>query len=167
VQSWHGWIFCSTEQQYRRSIVARVRYRHTCMRVRKMLVAAFILVISVAALVQFAAFTWRAGLLRVASEPLLDESVSSELASNLLQSKDFEDVTAYQRLCPEMQPGTSSNLRSVRIYHSFLQVVKDLTRSGEQGWAQREMALCTRYATVVLSQRMQRNQALAAEARSF
>jgi hypothetical protein len=132
-----------------------------------MLVAAFILVISVAALVQFAAFTWRAGLLRVAAEPLLGEQTGREMFSNPLQSKDFDDVSAYQRLCPEMGSGTSPRLRSVRLYHSFLQFLSNLTGSAEQGWAHREMALCTRYATVVLSQRMQRNQALAAEARSF
>jgi hypothetical protein len=122
-----------------------------------MLVATFILVISVAALVQFAAFTWRAGLLRVAAED----------TCNLLEPQDFAGVSAYQRLCPETGSGNGSNLRSVRLYHSFLQSLSNLTGSGEQGWAHREMALCTRYATVVLSQRMQRNQALAAEARSF
>jgi hypothetical protein len=127
------------------------------MRVRKMLVAAFILVISVAALVQFAAFTWRAGLLKLAAED----------TCNLLESKGFADVSAYQRLCPEAGSAGGPNLRSVRIYHSFLQFLSNLTGSGELGWAQREMALCTRYASVVLSQRMQRNQALAAEARSF
>lgn len=152
-----GPIIFIAERQYRRSIVARVRDRHTCMRVRKMLVAVFILVISIAALVQFAAFTWRAGLLRVVAED----------PRNLLESKDFEGVAAYQRLCPETASGSGPNLRSVRVYHSFLQFLSSLTGSGELGWAHREMALCTRYATVVLSQRMQRNQALAAEARSF
>lgn len=122
-----------------------------------MLVAAFILVISCAALVQFAAFSWRAGLLTVAAQD----------TCNLLESKDFADVSAYQRICPETGSGIGTNLRSVRMYHSFLQFLGNLTGSGNQGWAQREMALCTRYATVVLSQRMQRNQALAAEARSF
>lgn len=153
----HGLVLFGADWQYRRSIVARVRDRHTCMRVRKMLVAAFILVISVAALVQFAVFTWRAGLLRVAVQD----------TCNPLETKDFADVLAYQRLCPEMRSGTGSSLRSVRIYHGFLQFLSNLTGSGEQGWAHREMALCTRYATVVLSQRMQCNQALATEARSF
>ena len=157
MRSGHRCIFSIAEQQYGRSIVARVRYRHTCMRVRKMLVASFILVISVAALVQFAVFTWRAGLLQVVAED----------CCNSLESKGFEDIAAYQRLCPEVQSGTSTSLGSVRLYHSFLQFLSNLTGSGNQGWAQREMALCTRYASVVLSQHMQRNQALAAEARSF
>jgi hypothetical protein len=137
-----------------------------------MLIAAFILVISVAALVQFAAFTWRAGLLSVASQPLPDQAGSGYEPCNVLQSKDFEDVSAYQQLCTEIGAGSGQNLRSVRLYYRFLQFVSTLGSSILEaamptGWAQREMALCTRYATVVLSQRMERNQALAAEVRSY
>ena len=57
-----------------------------------MLIAAFILVISTAALIQFAVFTWRAGLLRVASEPILDQSEadSGKKSRNLLNGKDFK-----------------------------------------------------------------------------
>jgi len=154
-------------RQYGRSIVARVLNGHTCPRVREMFVASFILVISVAALMQFAAFTWRAGLLRVASEPLPSEVGGAEISANLLQSKDFVDVSAYQQLCPQAGRDAGPNLRSVRLYHSFLQFMTRLSDSAAQGWARREMALCTRYATAVLSQRIARNQALAAEIRAY
>ena len=137
-----------------------------------MLIAAFILVISVAALIQFAAFTWSAGLLRVASEPLPNQADTAHSPRNVLQSKDFEDVSAYQQLCPEIGTDAGQNLCSVRLYFRFLQFVSTLGSSIVQaamptGWTQREMALCTRYAAVVLSQRMERNHALAAEVRSF
>lgn len=132
-----------------------------------MLTAAFILVISFAALVQFAAFTWRAGLLRVTSEPLPDQAVT-----DLLQARSFEDVSAYQQLCTEAGADAGANLRSVRLYYRFLKFVSTLGSSiveaaAPTGWTQREMALCTRYAAVVLSQRMERNHALAAEVRSY
>ena len=137
-----------------------------------MLIAAFILVISVAALVQFAAFMWRAGLLRVASQPLPNQAEMGYTPCNALQSKDFEDVSAFQRLCPEIGADAGRNLRSVRLYYRFLQSVSTLGNSileaaTPTGWTQREMALCTRYATIVLSQRMQRNHALATEVRSY
>jgi hypothetical protein len=137
-----------------------------------MLIAAFILVISVAALVQFAAFTWRAGLLRVASEPLPSQTETGYAPCHLLQLKDFDDVSVYQELCPEIGAAAGQNLRSVRLYYRFLQFVSTLGSSIVQaamptGWTQREMALCTRYAAVVLSQRMERNHALAAELRSY
>lgn len=137
-----------------------------------MLIAAFILVISVAALVQFAAFSWRAGLLRIASEPLPIQSDTADAPYNLLQSKDFEGVLACQELCSEIGADAGRGLRSVRLYYSFLQFLSGLGSSVVEattpnGWMQHEMALCTRYAAVVLSQRMERNQALAAEVRSF
>jgi hypothetical protein len=140
--------------------------------VKKMLIAAFILVISVAALVQFAVFSWRAGLLRVASQPLVNQVETGDVSSNLLQAKDFEGVLAYQELCSEIGADAGQNLRSVRLYYSFLQFLSGLGSSiieatTPDGWMQREMALCTRYAAVVLSQRMERNQALAAEVRSY
>ncbi|MGH9714589.1 MAG: hypothetical protein ACRD5M_14940 [Candidatus Acidiferrales bacterium] len=137
-----------------------------------MLISAFILVISVAALIQFAVFGWRARLLQVASEPLANQADSPDAPSNLLQSKDFKDVLAYQVLCSEVGADAGQGLGSVRLYYSFLQFLSGLGSSfieatTPNGWMQREMALCTRYAAVVLSQRMERNQALAAEVRSY
>ena len=137
-----------------------------------MLTAAFILVITVAALVQFAAFTWRAGLLSVASQPLPNQVVTETGTSDLLQAKDFAGVSAYQQLCAEIGAHCGKSLRSVRLYYRFLQFVSTVGNSIVEaamptGWAQREMALCTRYAAVVLSQCLERNHALAAEVRSY
>ncbi len=140
-----------------------------------MLIAAFILVISTAAMVQFAVFSWRAGLLRVASEPLLDQSEASvEASRNLLNAKGFKEVLARQDLCPDLDTGSAPSLRPVRMYYSLLRALHGLGNlivspgaPGFGGWTQREMALCTRYTAVVLSHRVQSNQALAAEARSF
>lgn len=137
-----------------------------------MLIASFILVISLAALIQFAVFSWRAGLLSVAAQPLLNQADMASAPANLLQSNDFEHMAAYQELCPEIGADAGQNLRSVRLYYGFLQFLSGLGSSAIEattpnGWMQREMALCTRYAAVVLSQRMERNQALAAEVRSY
>lgn len=137
-----------------------------------MLISAFILVISIATMIQFAAFTWRAGLLRTAALPLPNEAESYLASRNLLQSNSFSDVSALQELCPEVGAETGTNLRSVRLYYSFLQFLSTLGSSileagTSTGWTNREMALCTRYATVVLSQRMERNYALSTEIRSY
>jgi hypothetical protein len=138
-----------------------------------MLIAAFILVISVAALVQFAVFTWRAGLLQVASQPLPNQADTGYEPYDALQLRNFEDVSAFQQLCPEIGADSGQTLRSVRLYYRFLQFVSTLGSSileaaiPPTGWTQREMALCTRYASVVLYQRMERNHALAAEVRSY
>lgn len=140
-----------------------------------MLIAAFILVISTAAMIQFAVFSWHSGLLRTASEPIADQTDPSVGPSrNLLNGKDFKEVLARQDLCPNLETGSVPSLRPVRIYYSALRFLNSLGNlivspgaPGFGGWTQREMALCTRYAAVVLSHRVQSNQALAAEVRSF
>jgi hypothetical protein len=129
-----------------------------------MLIAAFIFVLSFAALIQFVALQWRAGLVRLASTPFAgDASGNLETAYNLFKNKAFSDVAALQKLCPTM--GSSApKLHSVRLYHSFLQLFSSL---GAAQWAKSEMDLCARYAAAVLMQQVQSNQALAVQASSF
>ena len=129
-----------------------------------MLMAALILVVSLAALIQFAAFTWRAAFLSVATAEL------PETNTKCISLNGFEDAQAYGRLCPDLGTGRSTNLRSVRLYNGLLKIfgsISDAVLPPAAGWAQREMALCTRYATVRLAQRLERNQAVAAELSSF
>ncbi|MFZ3217695.1 MAG: hypothetical protein WA192_16675 [Candidatus Acidiferrales bacterium] len=140
-----------------------------------MFISASILVICFAAMVQFAVFSWRAGLLRtIASQPAGEQAdLAAALSHNLLNGKDFAEVAAVQGLCPDLK-AASSSLRSVRVYYSFLKLLHRLGdfivapgAEGFGGWTSHEMALCTRYTAAVLAQRLQRNQELAAEVRSF
>jgi hypothetical protein len=131
---------------------------------KKMLMAILILVVSLAALIQFAAFTWRAAFLGVATAEL------PENRAKYIVLSDFEEASAYGRLCPELRAQRGGRLRSVSAYHSFLQLARsigDAILPPAAGWSQREMALCTRYATVTLARRMERNQIAAAELSSF
>jgi hypothetical protein len=140
-----------------------------------MFISAFILVICSAAMVQFAVFGWRAGLLRmIATEPIGDQAeITAEISRNLLNGKDFAEIASWQGLCPDLKNGRVK-LRSVRVYYSFL---KAMNRLGDfivapgaddfGGWTNREMALCTQYTAAVLAQRLRSNQELAAEVRSF
>jgi hypothetical protein len=140
-----------------------------------MFISAFILVICFAAMVQFAVFGWRAGLLRtIATEPIGDRAeVTAEISRNLLNGKDFVDINGLQSLLPDLKNGRV-NLRAVRVYYSFLKAMNRLGdfivapgADGFGGWTVREMAMCTQYTAAVLSQRVRRNQELAAEVRSF
>lgn len=124
--------------------------------VETMLIAAFIFVISLGAMIQFVVLTWRAGLVQTASQ---------ETASSIeLKINDFRDVAAFQKLSPNLGGGSAPKLRAVSLYYRMLQFLEPARHAG---WASREMALCTRYATVVLSQQLASNQAFAAEMRSF
>jgi hypothetical protein len=129
-----------------------------------MLVAILILVVSLAALIQFAAFTWRAAFLNGASAELPEDRAKYIVLS------DFEEASAYERLCPELTAQRGGKLGSVSAYNSLLQLARsigDAILPPAAGWAQREMALCTRYATVTLARRVERNQIAAAELSSF
>ena len=139
-----------------------------------MLIAAFILVMSVAATVQFAVFIWRVGLMRVAAEPVSESALAVEASVNLLNTNDFASATAVQGLFPDLDSAPVPKLRTVRLYFSFLKLAKKIGNivvapgaQGFGGWTTREMALCTRYATVVLSQRLERNRMLCDQARSI
>ncbi len=140
-----------------------------------MFISAFILVISFAAMVQFAVFSWRAGLLRtIATEPIGDQAeLTAEISHNLLNGKDFADINSLQSLLPDLKNGRVK-LGSVRVYYSFLKAMNRLGdfivapgADGFGGWTNREMALCTQYTAAVLSQRLRSNQALLAEVRSY
>ena len=129
-----------------------------------MFIAAFIFVLSLAALIQFVGLQWRAGLVRVAATSLASDSgTHSELASNLLKAHTLSDVLALKKLCPDLGE-SAPKLKFVRLYNSAMELFVTL---GANDWAKREMDLCARYATVVLMQQVQRNQAFAAQASSF
>lgn len=121
-----------------------------------MLIAAFIFAISIGVMIQFVALTWRAGLMTMAGR-----DVDARIAMKI---SDFHDVAAYRQLFPDLGLGPSPKLRAVSLYYRALEF---LSGGQTSGWAGREMALCTRYATVVLSQRLACNQALATEIRTF
>jgi hypothetical protein len=139
----------------------------------KMLIAAFILVISAAAMIQFAVFSWRASLLRTVSEPLTNEADGSlQPCLNLLSFSSFQEVLAvYRDVCPDLETGSTSNLRGVSAYYALMRFLNGLGSSlvpaAGAGWTQREMALCTQYATVRLSQRLERNVSFMNDARSY
>ena len=140
-----------------------------------MFISAFILVICFAAMIQFAVFSWRTGLLRtIATEPIGDRAkVTAEISGNLLNGRDFSEVASLQGLCPDLKNGRVK-LRPVRTYYSFLKAMNRLGdlivapgANGFGGWTDREMALCTQYTAAVLAQRLRSNQELAAEVRSY
>lgn len=136
-----------------------------------MLVAALIFVISMAAVIQFAVLSWRAALLKGALEPLPAEwePAANSMAKSLIHN-EFVNITAYSKMCPDLGGDAKSKLRSLRIYYRFLELLEGFNRAiarQNMAWTAREMALCTRCATVMLSHQLERTQALSAAARSF
>src|SRR5690348_4423857 len=71
-----------------------------------MLIAALIFVISLATALQFIVLSWRAAVLKVASEPLSAEwaPVAGPLAKSFV-SEGFSGLAAYSELCPNLESG--------------------------------------------------------------
>ena len=136
-----------------------------------MLMAALIFVISFAALIQFAALSWRAALLKVAAEPLPKEwELAADPMAKSFASNGFTGIAAYSKLCPNPGSGAGPKFRSLRIYYRFLQLCDGFSRvitRQNVSWTAREMALCTRCASVMLSRQLLQTQELSAAARSF
>jgi hypothetical protein len=124
-----------------------------------MLIAALIFVLSFAALIQFGVMQWRAAMIRMAA------TLPVDAATNPLIEKDFADVAAFRKLCPDLGSDSGApKLRLVRVYHSLLRGVNRVTSAA---WAQAEMDLCARYASAVILQHVKHMQAVAAEVNSF
>jgi hypothetical protein len=138
-----------------------------------MFISAFIFVISIAAVVQFLIQSWRSGLLRVASVPqkISAEDPSASVYRKILETQDFKEVIGYRNVCQELAASGGQSLKSVEFYYSILRGLGGLVRKvgleAVAEWSKQEMALCTRYAAVVMVQRLERNQVLAAEVRSY
>ena len=137
-----------------------------------MFVAAFIFVLSAAAMLHFAAMSWRAGLMRVAGKRLPGELEAATAASAVfLAQQDFKSLEVWREVCPDLSQADEPSLCSVHLYYRFLRVLNTLGRAvfsstSSAGWAQGEMALCTRYAAVRLSERLDRNRAVLADVTS-
>ena len=135
------------------------------------MVAAFILVMSIAALAQFAILQWRSMWITVASQPLSSSfQGATGIAATAVGAGDFDFlVKTSEQLCPSLQE-RNLWLREVGLYYRALQVVQELFGANApslSNWAVRELTACSRYAAAILDQRLNASLEFAAEARSF
>jgi hypothetical protein len=134
------------------------------------MIAAFILVISAAALGQFAVYSWRAGVLSAAGQPISERTAAAMgISSNSLQSEDFATLQSLHNVCPGLEEAS----RQLRLVTAYYHTVRSLGRlfgslSPTCGaWANREQATCTRYVAVSIDQRLRNNQAQLASVCSY
>lgn len=135
------------------------------------MIAALILVMSFAALAQFAIAQWRSMWMTVAAQPLSNcLQAATGISGDAIGANDFELLAqTSEQLCPSPKE-RNSWLREVRIYYRAINALdkflaKQLT--GPSHWAQSELKACSRYAAAVLDQRLNSNLAYASEIRSF
>ncbi len=133
------------------------------------MITATLLVMSVVALMQFAVYYWRSLLAGVAAEPISERvREAAGLESTSVGPSDFPSFLQLNRLTPGLKD-SSHGLRTVRVYYFAVEALKRLAGvrlPALAAWTEREMAACSRYAAVILSQQLERNLACAAEIRS-
>ena len=133
------------------------------------MIAALLLVISLAALAQFALFYWRAVLAGVAAQPLSERfHEATQLGEAAMQAGNFDAIVNLHDMTPELRVG-EGRLRAVRMYYNAVEALNRMAGKlmpQVAAWSEREMATCTKYVAVRVDQRMARNMECAAALRS-
>jgi hypothetical protein len=123
-----------------------------------MILACFILVVSVALLLQFFVSYCR---LQVAAGRRVDLSESAREATGIQQGQgvsgeEFPRLRRLVELCPETN-GDSYKLGAIRAYHAFLGMIQMLfgpVMPAAAAWATSERSGCAYYAAVALDARI-------------
>lgn len=130
------------------------------------LMAALILVISFAALLQFFVSYCRS---LIASCRMVELSAGARevagIEDQLVYGDDFERLLQLVGLCPETRRD-GFEIRAVRVYYSLLNSVRAAARSlapGVAAWADLERAGCAYFAAVTLDRRIAHNRDLMAQ----
>ena len=125
------------------------------------MVALFILVFSVVALLKFAIWQWRAIWISTANQPLSESlQLTAGIDAAAIGAQDFSTL---MDLCDRLSPGlrkTSPWLKEVSFYHRVIAILDHAFGRkfpAISTWANREMQTCSRYAAVVLDQSLSMN----------
>jgi hypothetical protein len=136
------------------------------------MIAAFILVLSVVAVIEFAIAQWRSMWIAASSQPLSEGfQTATGIAPEAIRAEHFELLTHTSQRLP-FASGQERNawLREVRLYYRMIQALDGLCAKSlpaASNWAKGELVACARYAAAVLDQRLNANLEYAADVRSF
>lgn len=136
------------------------------------MVAAFILVLSIVAVAEFAVAQWRSMWIAIGSQPLSDGFQSATgLAPAAIRAEHFDLLARTSERLP-FRSSRQGNvwLREVRAYYKLMSGVESAFAKSApslSSWAATELVACARYAAAVLDQRLNANLEYAADVRSF
>jgi hypothetical protein len=130
------------------------------------MIAAILFTVSVAALVQFGVYYWRAVIAGVASKTISERiRVAAGLATSTIGGQDFHNILILNDLTPDLQ-GPAGSFRAIRTYYSLIKTLGNIVPS-MANWSSQEMATCARYVAVLMDQHLERNLATAAQMRGI
>jgi hypothetical protein len=128
--------------------------------------AAILLVISLAAFAQFAIYYWRATIAIMPKAPVSDRlRAAAGISATSVSSSDFRAILNVHDFVREMGlPGRK--FRTVRSYYRAVEMLKGLLPSIAR-WADAEMTMCTQYVATLVDQQLESNVACAAHMRGM
>ena len=131
------------------------------------MIAICILALSILALAEFAISQWRSMWILVGAQPLSSSLESARGISAESLTADHFSLLAQttEQLCPSREEGNLW-LREVGVYYRIVRLL-DKNIPSLSSWANDELLACSRYAAVVLDQRLNANLAYASEVRGF
>jgi hypothetical protein len=135
------------------------------------MIAICILVLSVAALIEFAVSQWRSMWLTVASQPLSDcLQAATGISADAITANDFDLLLrSNAELCPTVQQGNRW-LKEVKIYYRAVRALDAACEKnipGVSSWAKNELVSCSKFVAAVLDQRLNDNLAYSSETGSI
>jgi hypothetical protein len=135
------------------------------------MIAAFICVMSVAALVQFAVSQWRSIWITIAAQPLSKSlEAATGIANEAICAEHFEMlVRTSDQMCKSPQEGNLW-LKEVRVYYRVLQACAKLSSNSlptVSNWAKEELAECAKFAAAILDRRLNSNLVYGTEGQSL
>jgi hypothetical protein len=131
------------------------------------MIAAFIVVLSLAALIQFAVSQWRAMWITIAEQPLSEFfTATTGIARDEIRADHFDFLTqTFEQLCAS---GMQRNLwlKEVGIYYRSIRTLNEFCKKQFPAFAalaDRELVACSRYAAATLDHRLNSHLAFATE----
>lgn len=134
------------------------------------MIAAFIFVMSLVALIHFAITQWRSMWIVLTEQPLSNSfEAATGIAVNAITAEDFTPLLRTLEDFPAPSRGRNSWLKEVRIYYKTLQAVSKSCEQRLPALADRtgkEAVLCAKYVAAILDQRLNTQMAYAAPAQN-
>ena len=132
------------------------------------MIAAFIVVLSVAALIQFAITQWRAMWITIAEQPLSAFfTATTGIAVDQIGADHFDFLTRTSEQLGTSGKQSSLWLKEVRVYYRTIRALKQFCEKqfpALAAWANHELVACSLYAAATLDQRLSSHLAFASEA---
>jgi hypothetical protein len=131
------------------------------------MIAAFIVVLSVAALLQFAISQWRAMWTTIAEQPLSEYfTTATGIAGDEIRAEHFDLLTRISEQVGASGKRSNLWLKEVRIYYRTIRALNQFCEKqfpAFAAWANHELVACSLYAAATLDQRLNSHLAFASE----